>query len=209
MVRDMDRMRYVAANYERLQGLLTAVIGLFLLGTGMLELVPWWAPGSIVPLLLDLAFFGALIALYLKAWSYYKRTIGQVRYNVVSRRDWLVGAAVLFYLAAIFVLPDRGQPVYWSQLLLGLMLFVLMWPERRHRAYYLVVAASIAASSFLPLLGILPEPTRDAIIYHNALDPARIVPRITVGLGLVIVGLLDHVLLIRSLPPASKHEASR
>lgn len=209
-MRDMDRLRYVAANYERMQGLLTAVFGLLLLGMGLIELVSWWTGSSAIPLLLAVVLFGGLIVLYLAARSYYERTIGRVRYRFGSGRDWLVGAALLLYMAAVFVLPDRGQPAYWPQLLLGLMLFVLMWPERRYRGYYLILAAFITVSSFLPLLGILPEPTSEAIIYDGVPDPARIVPQITAGVATVIGGLLDHLLLIRSLPPTSTgHRSER
>ncbi len=200
-MQDMDRMRYVGANYERLQGLLTVVNGLFLLGMALINLVSWWTGSSAVRLLLTLVLFGVLIALYLAARAYYQRTIGHVRHTFGSGRDWLVGAVLVLALVAAFALPSHNQPVYWSQLFLGVMLFALMWPERHYRGYYLLLAALIAACSFLPLAGVLPTPTREEIIYYGVPDPANIVPLVSIGVATLIGGILDHMLLIRSLPP--------
>jgi hypothetical protein len=131
---DLERVRYVAANYGYLQGSRKAPVGLFiwlLAAAGAFGLA--WQPegvGPVVPaayvyavVLLVVALFVAALALHGRIRVYYERRYGSVRPRpgVPTRRKVLYGAIVLAVLnsAPLFIL------------LLGAAMLFAYWPERR------------------------------------------------------------------------------
>ncbi len=205
-MRDVDRMRYIATNYDNLQGLKTAAIGLLFLGMGASDALAVLFPRSVTTVVLLWAMGLAALALFLAAQTYYRRAVGNVRYRFGSRgRDWLVLAAIAVYLASSLATWSWRGPVDWRQVVLGAVLFAISWPDRRYRAHYLVLAALVAGAALLPPLGVLSPASE-----HDYPGTDAGVGDLTLGLYFVIGGLLDHLLLVRSLAPidGDGHEAS-
>lgn len=176
---DLRRAAAVAADYEQLQGLITATVG-----AGLLV----WAFGSNT--------WGAVtIALGTGVWSsYYQKRYGKA----VTRRSVLL--AVLWALVGLVVcwagwIVDQmaGLPVLVLPLLGAVCLLAL------YRGYYHHVGVTPvhwAALAFVAL-GTLARPAG-----LDLLGPDTGLAFL--GVGLVAVGLADHARLVRSMKPVPR-----
>lgn len=201
-VQDLERVRYVTANYERLQGLKVAPLGLMLLALAPLTLLRFDALG-IAPerqeaFLAVLLFFGGMVGIMvatgvgLVVGHRYERLYGKARRRPLRRRTivLVVVGIVAFeigYLAYVTLQP----PVYPLYLLLGLAGIVFWWPERRFRAHYLLVAAAFVVAGLLSALGVLPG----SYVAQFGLLLAL------AGFSCLLVSVLDHRLLVKTMKP--------
>lgn len=179
---DTDSLRRtaaVAADYEQLQGLITATTGV---GLGL------WALGS--------STWGAITcALGVAVWtSYYQRRFGRA----VSRRS--VTLSVVSVLAALLVCMAGfvvDGLLSWPVLLLPLvaascLLLLFRWGYRHvgvgpvHR----VALGLVVLSAFAPLIGIAVLGARTGVL--------------SIGVALVLIGLADHARLVRSMKPVPR-----
>lgn len=209
-IRDLERIRYVTQNYERLQGLKVLPVGVFMLMISALTLfrldLPGMTPEEEGTLFGVLLFFGGLFGLLvavLIGWvigGRYERRYGKARRLRLSRR-----ALVLIFVGTVaFYVADTVDaalpiPFYPSYLILGAAGVVFWWPERRFRSHYLAAAAVFVIVGLLPLLGVLPE--------NYAEVPGLIF--LLLGLSTIAVGLLDHLLLVRTMKQLPEEEDGR
>ena len=205
---DLERVRYVAANYGHLQGLRKAPVGLFvwlLAAAGAFGLA--WQPegdAAVVPAayvyavaLFIVALFVGALALYGRIRVYYERRYGSVRPRprVPTRRKVLYGTIVLAVLnsAPLFIL------------LLGAAMLFAYWPERRFQAHYVVLGALLVAYGLVFLAGLalaltLAPGLMDVFLGMHFLG--RLITLGALGLYFVAGGVLDHLLLVRTMGAA-------
>lgn len=194
----IERIRDVTANYFLWQGLRTAALGPILIVSGLGVLHPAWYPfdaENVLPLLMTtiLSCLG-----FVAAGRYYEKTFGAVRGlpGQHARRDaikWFLVYPVMFlatYLDAKFA-PKLGI----SGLVWGAATLAFWWSTGRGRLHYIPAAILIALTSFLPLLGVIPPGSESIGVMLTV-----------VGAVYVINGLLDHLELMRILPPVREDE---
>lgn len=212
----LHRLLFVSRNFQELQGWRKVPAGVFLIlqseciSNAVSEALPWKAPGLLLSLLFGLYTFGKLAGLFL--WGamitrYYDRAFGRIesRDGTVSPLPWLPSwpAMIIAILLPIEMLRSIDVGYYLPISLAGLAVAAIFaarpgaWRERPY-------CGALALVFFSGSLGLHRLPELHAkvkyygvhsTVYHQALW-------IAFGLGLVLIGLLDHQLLVRSLPPA-------
>ncbi|CAN5911525.1 hypothetical protein BH23ACT11_BH23ACT11_17120 [soil metagenome] len=203
-IRDLERVRYVTENYENLQGLTRVPIGLALLMVWAFFLTTGFEissqPVANIFITVGLLTGGLLILLFFRIRKYYTRRYGQVRVipRVFRRRRAAGGAVALTILVAGYFLTlwmgplEQLEPLLLVLLGLGVMEMIDRWPERRLRPHYLVVGALVALSGLAMLFLVLSGMQYpDLLVLH--------LMTAFIGLILVIGGILDHLLLVRTM----------
>lgn len=200
-IRDLERVRYVTENYERLQGLKMMPVGVLMLALAVFALLRIDWPGMTSEeegalfgvLLIFGGIFGCLAA-SLASWvisGRYEQRYGKARRSPISR--WagvlIVLGAVSFYVAHTIDIVLM-TPMYLPYLVVGVAGIVFWWPERRFRIHYLFVAVTFLLVGFLPLAGVLPG---------NYFGEALGLLFLHLGISVIVIGLLDHLLLIHTL----------
>jgi hypothetical protein len=194
----MQSIRAVTANYFLWQGLRTAAIGPILIVSGLSLLQPSWYPfdsEDALPLLATL-ILGCIG--FLAAGRYYEKTFGSVRGlpGQHTRRDvikWFIVYPVMFlatYLDAKFA-PKLGiSGIVWAAATLA-----FWWSTGRGRLHYIPAAILLALTSFLPLFGVIPPGAESVGMVMTV-----------VGAVYIVNGVLDHLELMRILPPVREDE---
>lgn len=213
-MRDLERVRYVAANYGHLQGLRKTPLGLFvwlLAMAGALALA--WEPegDAVVPApynyavtLLIVALFVGALALHGHIRVYYERRYGSVRPGprVPARRQVLYGVIVLAVL--------NSAPLFIF--LLGAAMLFAYWPERRFQAHYVALGALLMGYGLVFLVGLVVALTlvpglRDVFFGLHFLG--RLITLSALGLYFFAGGVLDHLLLVCTMGAAPGEEDGR
>lgn len=194
----MERIRALTANYFLWQGLRTAAIGPTLIVSGLSVLQPAWYPFEAengLPLLVAMAlgWIG-----FLAAGRYYEKTFGSVRglpgqHSMRDTIKWFIVYPAMFlaaYLEAEFA-PKLGiSGIVW-----GAATLTFWWSTGRGRLHYIPASILIGLTSLLPLLGIV-QPGSESV--------GMVIT--VVGVVYVVNGLLDHLELMRILPPVREEE---
>jgi hypothetical protein len=192
-----DRVRYVTSRYSQLQGARLIPLSLVFLASA------WWRagglhlPGDHLRYGAQAWFFGGLIAAIVVSYGirrWYTRSLG-----AVGQRAAHSGAVPILATGALVAFALWLQGVLQWRLSLPAVavagvLLVTGLAHRRLRVHYVAAGAVLLAFSVLPLLGLGPsamDATFDAVI----------------GIGLLIAGLGDHLLLTRTLRPPVEHLA--
>jgi hypothetical protein len=192
-VPDSSRLRYVTSRFSQLRGFRQVACGVFLLlAFAAMEMDNNWTLGLLAVL------FVALGLCFWRLGRYYEHRFGRVEATSLWPSANLREGAVRFVLLAAFLLPwfllphsDYGADlgISWLAAFIFIAFFVL-WGYPKH---YLAFAAPYA------LLALLhpahPHWLRTAEVW-------------SVPVFLIIGGLLDHRLLVRSLPglPGHRHD---
>jgi hypothetical protein len=190
---DLERVRYVTENYERLQGLRLVPFGVSMLLVPVLYFLPPLGPPweGAVTLALTLLGIGALLlSLVIRNW--YEDRFGIVqRAPLGGRRSVTLAVAAAAYVASFVVVGQlvTHAPVNLPLLLFGVVITAVSWPKRRFVAHHLVMGVLMVALSLLPLAGVL-ETTATGGPYN--------LPVLVGSLGLfcTVTGVLDHRLLV-------------
>lgn len=210
-MRDLERIRYVAANYGRLQGLRKVPLGLVILSLVALLLVALAWPVEedlIVPVGYAVLVLAAILAVFLGAFLLYFRISGyyERRYGLVRQRFSRV--------------PLRRKALYWMMfvavalggslalLLLGAAMLAAYWPERRFRAHYVVMAALIVGIGLAHMVCVVVYLTNGAWLWPvgEFAGLARNYAWTALGLYFLVGGVLDHQLLVRSMKDLPEEE---
>ncbi|MFO7539122.1 MAG: hypothetical protein R6X32_13850 [Chloroflexota bacterium] len=194
-MQSIERIEYITQNFNLLQGLRVVPFGLFILvDAAAYAWLPWyriWRP------LTPLALFGLAVALSILANGYYSRHYGEVRplqqpSSRLEAATLLAGVVLMVIGGALdrhYQLPLSLFGLAMSAFLLG-ALYLFNGTLRLH---YLALAVIVAALSLLPLTGIVAA--------AHLFGPDGHYGQITIGLGLIVIGLGDHLLLARTLSP--------
>lgn len=176
---ELRRTAAVAADYEQLQGLITATTGAGLL---------LWAFGSST-------WAAIVIALGAGVWSsYYQKRFGKAvtRHSVLLAVVW-TGVGLVVCWTGWVVDQVAGLPFLVLPLLAAACMLAAFRGYYRHVGVTTVHWAALA----LVALGTLARP-----LGLDALGPdTGLVP---FGVGLVAIGLVDHARLVRSMKPVPR-----
>lgn len=192
----LERIRTVTRYFAYWQGLKVVPMGLLCLAVAGMSRLPETNPTAV--LVLRLALFTAALLATVFIGAGYKRQFGVV-YN--PRANWRLDALTLFVTVSILVgliLVDLWPtlPIYLTALGYA---FFFVWVRQvtgGGRNHYLWLAAVLLLVSLLPLFGL-----------GGSVAPQMLL--VTLGLGLVVTGVLDHLELIRIFRPVeNKNGAS-
>lgn len=185
---DRDELRFLTEHFNHLQGLRMIPFGLLFLSVPFLRTQDFdarWVAGML----------GVAMLLYAAIGVYYNRTFGRVRRRAKSQiRDVAVIAAfVLTTLGAIAFEKVFDPPLSLVGLLIaGLLLYVYRTSAGR-RHYYAAVAGVFVFLSCLPLIGLATS--SDVFGKDGGMGD------FAVGIMYLVLGILDHKLLLRHLRP--------
>lgn len=189
---DLDRIRFITRHFHELKGLKEKVpFGLLLLGTGI---------GQSLSLKPGLLLLGAVLWLERRADLYYSCRFGRVE-RQPKRSTLGIVTRVLALLILVFLLLPIGARVFGDGGVLCLFVGSLLsvgWfrsgcqPSRAH---------DIALGALLLDLAVHG-------IHFGISTPATpsIVNYLACGTSLILAGLLDHRLLVRSLKPIEESD---
>lgn len=192
MKENLDRIRLVTANFHYLKGLLSLPLGLLILFSAG-GIAGWWSlfiPGKWG--YVEGGILTVLMGLYWGISQFYKHTFGRV--GRTPSPSWKVIVLLLVVFAAILIDGTSNIPVNMLGLAFAGIYFVA-YSEWKERVHYLVFSVVLAVVSLLPLLPTIAR--SDALWGVTSAAFA-----LTLGAGIILVGLLDHRLLVRALPPA-------
>jgi hypothetical protein len=202
---DLRQIRYVTANYQQVQGLRNVAYGAAFVAGGLVYALVPSAPWAIA------AAMWVGIALNWLIGRYYQRTFGQVdpagsewgstpyaaRIPIVLGGFILIVAAVVAGLALYVLLGLFG--LAWS---IGYALYLHRRGGLRLRPYWAVACAITAAVS---LAILLPLPALAPLHHTSGMRPLLALYLVPMGLAMIVCGLLDHRLLLRTFAPEGEN----
>lgn len=182
---DLPRVRFVTGQFCSLQGLRIVPIGLYL----VLFAAGWL--GRQGDCTLQLPAILLALALYLAAGRYYERRFGRVQRASQRAVEALIVVVALIAFVAAGALNAAGQlPVSMTGLAMAAFLFAVYAAHgSRYRWHYAVLGAGMLVLSLLPLVWKQPGLDLDRVLLG------------AFGLAYVVGGMLDHLLLVRTLKP--------
>jgi hypothetical protein len=189
----LQRLRYVTERYDQLQGLRLVPVGIpFLLSAawrdGRLTWVPWTGGAGVR------IWFAVLVtcsvALSLRARTYYERRFGDVRSAATIKTPLAAFVFTGLFILSASLHPEGHTGVSVPALILALGLGYVGMAGGLMRPHYLVIATCVAGVALLGLLGV-PHHTRD-VLWDQL-----------IGMGFVVIGVGDHLLLRRTLVPVA------
>lgn len=191
--------KFLSENYTTLHGLKAVPVGLCLL------LISLWANGlfdSTKILSLPIAFVIISLLLFIAVDQYYKRTFGEVKPTLASRRTQLQGILIFAILAIIAVVIDITFkfPVNFYGLVFAAILLIdkpkVALPLNKFSITKLILAVCIILASISPLfLGTN---------WWNTFGIRTTFLGVTMLVGMLMVfeGVIWHILFVKSLPIA-------
>ncbi|GEN08473.1 hypothetical protein SAMN05443572_10698 [Myxococcus fulvus] len=214
----LRRIQAVTRYYEWVQGLRFLPLGVVMLGfAAWMATLPSQAglPHAVALGVLGLGLVGALV-LYPVTGSYYRRRFGDVKPSQQMRQTRL-RLVVLFGLGGLLVglglaMLARGEPLdgmaVTALLALGGVTLLAYWAVTgRFAPHYPPVAVGMGMLALAHHLGLNPL---CGLLHTQAPSSVMKCGFITVqaawGLMLVVLSLLDHRLLVRTLRPAPVDE---
>jgi hypothetical protein len=195
---DLQRVRYITQNYRELQGLKSVPFSLLFLLWGAFDAgwlkVPAWLVDSPLVLLLILGSIGLAIALTKAIEGYYERRFGRIepdpertrrkrRWALISMFSWFIVIVLheAFQLPLSVFLLTTGA--FWV-----IYMFLYDWPNRRFMMHHITAMLLFIGISLLLSLGVIEQDNSTPLL-------------VATGLILLIIDIIDHVLLVRTLKP--------
>jgi hypothetical protein len=183
-----DRICFITAHYDQLQGLRLIPLGIYLLalstsGLGWL----WWLPGD--PARASRQWLGVLFGLALVAavcaTMWYRRRYGaRAPLSRHRRNAWLVLAVGVFLLAAQFD-QYAHAPIALAPFSVAAALVLTVRADGWVRAHFLIASVPWLLVAWIPPL-------------HNP-GPRFVSYALAGGVALIVCGVGDHRLLSRNL----------
>jgi hypothetical protein len=222
MSEQLRRIQFVTTYYQWLQGLRFIPLGLMCLG-----LAVWGSLASLEqvrlkthPVTVLLPLVGGLTlagVLYAVLGAYYRRRFGIVQASPATRQRMshaLSAATIVGLLAGLLVEPLRRAVVISPQVqvFIGLLLTALgiIWYwhwSGRVAKHYLYVAAGLGGWALLELLGANPVCALLQQLPFTTTSRCNLVTLSTAcGASVIVMGVLDHLLLARTLGPEPEPE---
>ena len=189
---DLERVRFLAEHYRQLQGLKRLPIGLFLILAGPIRL--GWVPGQRYVQPTSWPMVEALAVVFAVAWiiqQLYERRYGAVRPRQTEQgvEDFALGILwfMVYLIVAAVDVRHPGWPIYVSMLVFSAPMFYVARTQPSRAPHYVAGGLLIAALSLLPLVA----PGR-SVVGWAIMD-------MTIGLAIVVTGLGDHRVWVRSV----------
>ncbi|MBN1372027.1 MAG: hypothetical protein JW987_08790 [Anaerolineaceae bacterium] len=189
-------IRFITRYYESLRGLLNMPLALLLLALASQEFFPGplWKQGDLT---LTLPLMALMFLAFIPITRYYRKYYGSVQVEKPGRyMQWALLAIASIMLAGWIdsqILPNFPVSLY----VLTAAVWMFLGGRNRRRWYYRVFAVVLALFSFYPAfsspLGMNPLSST----FKGVFD-------LILGLGIGIVGMMDHVLLTRMLRPVQE-----
>lgn len=193
---ELQRLRYVTQRYAHLQGLRLVPLGIpFLASAAWRDGQLTWLPGTDGngPSYWFVALFAVALTISVAIGGYYRRRFGTVQ-PARSLRGPLRLAAFLAALALAFWLQDTLPAVIsLPALVIGTAIAYVGVVGHSLRTHYLALAVLCLVFATLGTFGV-PLHARDVLLDD------------LIGIGLIVVGIGDHLLLRRTLEPVSHVE---
>jgi hypothetical protein len=192
----LQRLRYVTERYDQLQGLRLVPLGIpFLLSAAWRDGEFAWVPGTtgLGAHIWFVSLITAAVGLSTLAKTYYQRRFGKVQ-SVATVKTPLAAFAftVMFVLAASTQADPTSISVPAIIVALGLGYVGLVGGMAR--LHYLAMAGVVALFAMLGPFGV-PVHTRDVVLDQ------------LLGIGFIVTGLGDHLLLRDTLMPVPHVDA--
>ena len=193
------QIRYMTANYSRLQGLRTVPIGMLIIYVSIWSLYNQGPTADLgTPILVAIA--AAL--LYWVTDRYYNRVFGQVKPSSGSRKSEFIVSVILGVLAFLAFVLDTARVLRIS--VLGLVFAVCfleyLWRTDRSewKKVFLFFPENVAAAALLTIISILPL---FGISVWEAIGIRWQVVGVlmTVGIVVIITGIWGHIRMTRAL----------
>jgi hypothetical protein len=189
---EQERLAYLTKHYNRLQNLRFAAFYVFFVFS------PWmdFHRISVSVFLLEI---GICMAWFFLMGTYYRRRYGRVKAASLDLNDWdtrhRAAASLLVYgapslIACYFLFQGQHAPSDLWLLYLPAAMFAegLFHPgSRLRRSYYLVAAIATSFTVLSYAIGRMPAHRFFHVYYFTFL-----------GSALLLVGIIDHLLLVRS-----------
>jgi hypothetical protein len=196
---EMDRVRFITANYGRLQGLKVVPLGLLVL------LLDLWAnalAGQSSNFLVPFLLIAAGMMAYALIDRYYHRFFGQVEQKRGDfRADILFSiVAICFCLPAFFIDMSIRKPVSLFLLVgaIGLLLDYLMMIRRAGGGSFWILPSMPVLAILFGLIALFPLLGWE--IWHAlGFDSWYFVQNAIIGILLVLFGLIVHLQLAASM----------
>ncbi|MBN2085156.1 MAG: hypothetical protein JW748_08000 [Anaerolineales bacterium] len=202
-MQDLQKIRYIAANFPELQGLKTVPIGLWVSSVFI---------GQQGDLSLGCILTPVFLCLYWIIHRYYRRTFGRVEVTKEYRRKYLLLSVAVMVLGFAGLALDLLYPTSISLFAVAMAIIMLWnyaWMVRqsgvRSPAVFpagLVCIALVFFSAFLPMLGM------DVAATLGFQSKIRLVGFV-IGWIYVMYGVFEHFILIRSLSLALEADHSQ
>ena len=203
---DLARIRYVTEHYHDLQGLILLPLSLWFLAWAGYDL-GWVRPPSWLSneWLLILVSLSVTFALMLAIEKLYERSFGWIApesrptTKPAKQTLWITWGVVMSISIITVFLTEKRPEV--SKLGLYILLAVFTESRRRRDAKNLfALGILLAAMSLAPLF--------DSSMYPSAM--ARdVATKLVAAAGILAVGTIDHLTLMRTLEPVRREEQSR
>lgn len=190
---DLQRIQYVTSHYQEIQGLRIIPFGIWLILVALGQasgFVPTTEPKLDAAILFTYLLGGFLVlALYGLIGTFYERTYGSVQPLLQSRTRALSGClSGAGFLGVLYIGMMVGQRQLATEvaILLSFLLIYATWRSHWYRKDYVVLAALLIGAHIFPF--------RTNVMALN-------------GIVVVVGGLLDHFLLVRTLKhvPEERH----
>ena len=199
----MERIRYVAANYEHLQGLRKVPLGIFLLLTVSAAwlVVSWTSTNVRIPEMYVLTSLALMFLLFIASIASphfvstnYERRYGTVQhYRSIPRRRKLLHATMV-----LAILVGGSLPM----LVMGIAMLAAYWPDRRFQKHYVVVGTLAVCVALAHIASTFVWFATGDWIWITG-GPMSGLPRMfaatVVACYLILGGVLDHLLLVRTM----------
>jgi hypothetical protein len=184
---DVQKIRYVTSHYPQLQGLRLAPLGaVFIFSAvwraGWLSSSPGATPRGAARCFLVLLAVALVASFPIQAW--YQRRFGVVRLNSVENGTLALGTFAVMLIGLLWVEERIQSPVPLAGCLVAAALASIGAGARWLRPQYVVIAAACLIVRWL-------RPSDG--------PGGEILADLVVGIGLLVAGIGDHVVLTRAL----------
>lgn len=191
-------IRFITRYYESLRGLINLPIALFLLMMASQEFFPGplWEQGDLT---LSLPLMILMFLAFIPITRYYRRRYGSVQVEKPGRYFLyvIIALATIMLMGRIDGLLMQNFRFPVSLYVLTVAVWMFLGGKNHRRWYYRAFGVILALLSLYPglahLLGFEPYSS-----FYNGLF------NLILGLGIGIVGILDHLLLTRMLRPVQE-----
>ncbi|MDP9352231.1 MAG: hypothetical protein M3P51_11895, partial [Chloroflexota bacterium] len=192
---DLRRIRCVTEHYSELQGLGVVPISLWLLGWAAYDAGLVSLPGLLGNRwVLGLTSLAVVVALTLVIQKLYNRAFGWISPDPQRQSESRAPGFWFSYLSvmAIFFLSQARPETSFTGLLIAGTAWGMWW-SRREAKHWLALGIIIAGMSLAPLLDGLLGPGYPSATVRD------ITIKVVAAVGLLVIGTMDHLTLVRTL----------